>query len=552
MSDTTPTTIGEKIEELREHVKSTPGDSRAQAQLGDLLYQAGDLDNAKTHLSIATAIDPGLVGSYIQLGNICIRDCEYFRALGSWGVAQTFKPQDYIRLKMAMALPPIVENSNYIAIMQARLAQSLKLMAEAELNLEAPARDSATLFYLAYHGYNDRAYYEALVNIYLKSRPEYGAVAPHCAEGRDRSKEPRIKIGFVSSFFFDHSIGRLFKGMIMGLDRKRFHVTVAFAPHRTDHVTEEIQRRVDRTIQLPLELAPAREKLMAQELDVVVYPELGMDVFALCLAMARVAPVQAMSWGHPVTSGIPNMDYFVSAEDLEGPGAEGHYSEKLFKLNTLGTYYTRPKMPESPKTRVEFGMEENINYYMVAQYLFKLHPNFDQILGDVLRRDPKGHILLVHGARRRWSELLLARFKNSIPQVVDRIRFVPSQKHEDFLALMGCVDVSLDIPQFNGGNTTLEALSMGLPVVTMPTEFARGRYCMSIYKHMGYMDLVAETPEQYAEIAVRLATDPDFKEQAKARIAETAPRAFDNKEAISEWERFFVEACAEKGIAPPE
>ncbi len=142
--------------------------------MGDLLYQAGDLDNAKTHLSIATAIEPGLVGSYIQLGNICIRDCEYFRALGCWGMAQTIKPQDYIRLKMAVALPPIVENSNYIAIMQARLAQSLKYMAEVGLDLEAPARDSATLFYLAYLGYNDRPYYEPLVNIYLKSRPEYG------------------------------------------------------------------------------------------------------------------------------------------------------------------------------------------------------------------------------------------------------------------------------------------------------------------------------------------------------------------------------------------
>ena len=89
----------------------------------------------------------------------------------------------------------------------------------------------------------------------------------------------------------------------------------------------------------------------------------------------------------------------------------------------------------------------------------------------------------------------MTRFKTSIPQVVDRIRFVPAQKHEGFLALMECVDVSLDIPQFNGGNTTLEALSMGLPVVTMPIEFARGRYCMSIYKHVGYTDLVADTPE---------------------------------------------------------
>lgn len=428
-------------------------------------------------------------------------------------------------------------------------------MAESGLNLDAAARDGATLFYLAYHGYNDRPYYEALISIYLKSRPDYAAIAPHCVEGgqgRDRAKEPRIKVGFVSSFFFDHSIGRLFKGMIMGLDRKRFHVTVAFAPHRTDHVTDEIKRRVDRTIQLPLNLDSAREKLMAQELDVIVYPELGMDIFALSLAMARLAPVQAMSWGHPVTSGIPNMDYFVSAEDLEGPGAEDHYSEKLFKLKTFGTCYTRPNMPESPKNRADFGMEEDAHYYMVAQYLFKLHPDFDQILGEVLRCDPKGYVLLVHGARRRWSDLLLSRLKASIPQVADRIRFIPSQLHDDYLSLMSCADVSLDIPQFNGGNTTLEALSMWLPVVTLPTEFARGRYCASIYKHMGYTDLVAETPEQYVEIAVRLATDEKFKTEVKARIAETVPRAFENQEAIREWERFFVEACAEKGIKQPE
>jgi len=131
--------------------------------------------------------------------------------------------------------------------------------------------------------------------------------------------------------------------MIIGSDRKRFHVTVAFALHWTDHLTKEMQRRVDRTIQLPLDLAVAQEKLMAQELDVVVYPELGMDVFAMSLAMARFAPVQAMSWGHFVTSGIPNMDYFVSAENIEGPDAEDHYSKKLFKLNAFGTCYSRLK-----------------------------------------------------------------------------------------------------------------------------------------------------------------------------------------------------------------
>lgn len=122
MVDTSVGAATSQLDKLREQVKATPGDSGAQAQLGDLLYQMGDLDNAKNHLSIATAINPGLVGSYIQLGNICLRDGEYYRALGCWGAAQTFKPQDYIRLKMAIALTPIIENKNFIVIMKTRLA----------------------------------------------------------------------------------------------------------------------------------------------------------------------------------------------------------------------------------------------------------------------------------------------------------------------------------------------------------------------------------------------------------------------------------------------
>ena len=102
-------------------------------------------------------------------------------------------------------------------------------------------------------------------------------------------------------------------------------------------------------------------------------------------------------------------------------------------------------------------------------------------------------MLLVHGRHRVWSQLLKTRFRRAFPDASERVQFVNSRKREDFLAFLACVDVSLDIPHFNGGNTTLEALAVGTPVVTMATDFMRGRVCAAIYRKMGVGSLIAKT-----------------------------------------------------------
>ncbi len=273
-----------------------------------------------------------------------------------------------------------------------------------------------------------------------------------------------------------------------------------------------------------------------------------MDIFTYGLAFARLAPVQCTTWGHPVTTGIPAMDYFVSDADMEPEGADEHYSERLVRLDTLTTHYRKPELSEYPKTRSAFGLDEEAHYYLVAQYLFKIHPDFDLILGEILRRDPEGRVLLVHGARRAWSQILMARFRRAMPEVAERIQFIDQQSQKDFLALMTAVDVSLDIPHFNGGNTAIEALTVGTPVVTMPTALARGRFCSALYKHIGVTDCITETPDDYVDLAVRLATEPSFRKKIVKKILKNKDRLFENEKAISAWERFFLEACEDIGL----
>lgn len=540
-----------KIAEARQRLAEKPDDARLHAALATLLKGKGDVEGAKRHFQIATALDPTLSGAAVELGNILLRECDITGALASFGLAQVYRPDEALRLRMALMVPPIVESRAHITLLASRVKRALAAFAAKPPAIADPSRDAAALFYLAYYGLFDREFYEQLADIHLKACPALAQAAPHVAAGRARQAEPRIKVGFVSRFFFDHSIGRLNRGLIANLDRERFHVTVALVPYIADAVTKSIAGSADRALSLPLDLDRARAALAREELDVIVYPEIGMDSFTYCLAFARLAPVQCASWGHPVTTGIPNVDYFVSGADMEIEGADAHYRETLVRLDTFTSYYHRPETSTTPKTRADFGLADDAHYYVVAQYLFKVHPEFDRIMASILEGDPKGRILMVEGSVPKWSRLLQARFNKTIPAVSDRIRFLPRQPQKDFFQLLGCVDVSLDIPYFNGGNTTIEALMMGTPVVTLPVPLARGRLCAAIQRHIGVTDTIAATADEYVKTALRLGTDRAYREEVSARILAAAPLLFENAAAVSEWERFFVEACAGKGIHAP-
>lgn len=541
--------IENEISRLKGELEEQPGNSRKQAQLGELLSRIGDYDGAVIHFKLATAIDPTLLDVQLRYANILVRQCNISGALASFSMVQVYKPQNWLRLKMALLLPPIVESVNQIAILRARTGQALRtLLADDNLEIHNPPRDGGSLFYVAYYGQDDRSLYEQLAQLYAKATPGLTMVAPHCDKLPADRGSRKIKVGFVSSFFFDHSIGRLNIGLIANLDREKFDVTLVVIPHKKDHMTQAISENADRTIEVPFDLATARDDIAEQEFDILVYPEIGMDIFTYSLACARLAPVQCVSWGHPVTTGIANMDYFVSSEELETQNSDAHYSEKLVRLGTLPPYYEKPLSSEKEFERAHFGLEEGVRYYLVAQYLFKIHPEFDAIMAAILERDPEGVVLLVHGTQPIWSNLIWGRFKRKYPDLADRLQFVNSRPRDEFLSFLSFVDVSLDIPHFNGGNTTIEALSVHTPVVTMPSEFMRGRVCAAIYKQIGLSDLIAETPKEYVNLAVQIATDDTFRKEVKDSIADKIDGFFENENVIREWENFFLMACEEKGL----
>src|SRR5208282_698753 len=136
---------------------------------------------------------------------------------------------------------------------------------------------------------------------------------------------------------------------------------------------------------------------------------------------------QCVTWGHPVTTGLGSLDYFVSSELFENAEADAQYRETLVRLKGMPYFSYRPP-PPVPRDRAYFTLPEDAHLYGCPQSLFKLHPDFDCILGDILRRDPAGILVLNQSAfahYRHWEEILRQRFATSLADVSRQIRFLP-------------------------------------------------------------------------------------------------------------------------------
>ena len=490
------------------------------------------------------ALEPGHAEAHNGLGNALARQGETKEALAHYGRVLELTPTDGLRIRMALTMPVIPLSCAHVAETRREFQKNLAALATEPLSLKNPAAEvGMTTFRLPYHGLNDRELQVNMASLFLKACPSLSFSAPHCAGPPKRAPDSRIKVGFLSRFFTHHTVGKLTRGFIAELPRERFAVTVLTFPQQSDASWEFIRSRADDTVTLPFNLETARRAVAAKELDILLYGEIGMDPFTYFLAFSRLAPVQCVTWGHPVTTGLPTIDYFISSEGLEPADADSHYSERLVRLKRLPTYYYGLKVAIPVKSRQDFGLSDRGALYLCPQSLFKLHPEFDEVVGSLLRADPTGVLILVEGVEAHWTELMKRRFRATIPDVVDRVRFLPKQSGLDFMSLLSLVDVILDPLHWSGGNTTLEALWLGTPIVTLPGAFMRGRVTYACYRQMGLMDCVAATKEDYVEKAVRLAKDRDYRESVKKKILAAKDVLFENRGAVLDLEQFFLKAA---------
>ncbi|HYC44820.1 MAG TPA: hypothetical protein VED01_04975 [Burkholderiales bacterium] len=521
-------------------VARAPDSIAARLALARALLAAGKALRARGHAEAAARID----GAQPAVRAL-VADVE--AALAPHAAATLPGRSSGESIRMALTLPHILGSSAEIAVVREQLSRELDRLKRSALSVADPANAvGLTAFYLAYHGENDRTFQERIANIHLAACPSLAFVAPHCT--RAQAPRERLRIGFVSDYFYDHSIGRVTAGLIEQLDRTRFSVYVFGFREPFDTFSRAIARAADEAIVLPRDLVAARQAIARYELDVLFYPDVGMEPLTYFMTFARLAPVQCTTWGHPVTTGVPAMDWFLSTEYFEAADAAEHYSERLFTLRdaALPGYYRRPDIPPAASP-AQAGFDPARHTYFCPQSLFKLHPDFDAILAEILRRDPEGDIVLVYNERADvfTRPVLEARLARSAADVSERIVFVPRAPSRDgYLQRLMCAHVVLDTPRYCGGNTSLEAISCGALVVTLPSEFNRGRQTYGFFRKIGFMDTVASDAADYVAKAVRIATDAQHRAQLARLQASRVSALYEDAGAIRQIERFFETVAA--------
>jgi protein O-GlcNAc transferase len=433
------------------------------------------------------------------------------------------------RLRRALMLPAILQSSEEIDQIRQRLDRELDELLDRESpKIPNPEFEvGATPFNLAYHGRDDSALMRKLGRVV---RSLYAART--ALDRRPLGSGGRIRIGFVSAYFYTHSIARTTYGLIKDLPRDVFEVHVFAIAPRADDWSETIRRSADRYAGLPLDLGRARDAIESSALDILFYADLGIDPLTYFLAFWRLAPIQLVTWGHPVTTGIDTIDYFVSAEALETQGSENQYTERLIRLpGYFQPRYVRPMLGGPRKSREELGLPAGKHLYCCLQNLFKLHPDFDAAIKAILERDSQAELVLLEFLRPSTTEQLRRRFDRTLGALASKIRFVPRSAHRDFLQYVAAADVVLDPFHFGGNNSSCEALSLGIPVVTLPAFQLRGRFSLALYREMDLDCCIARSPDEYVEIALRLGRDAEYRKSVSEQISARCARLFDRPDA---------------------
>ena len=266
-----------------------------------------------------------------------------------------------------------------------------------------------------------------------------------------------------------------------------------------------------------------------KKLDVVIYPDIGMDATTHYMAMARLAPYQACFQGHPETTGIDTIDYVISSRSYEPPHADENYTERLLCNAGIDTVFKRPAMPECWMTRAELGLPEGKKLYVCPMAIQKIHPDFDAVLADILMRDPNAVIVLFNDFMQQISSELLQR---RILEKCDpsRVVFLGWQPVNVLFSILNEADAILDTIYFGGGTTAQLAFHFGFPIITMPGHYARGRVVFSYYTLMGIENApIAQRLEDYVPMAIKLANDRDYHAALRNEILEKNHLIFDTE-----------------------
>lgn len=530
-----------------------PDYAEARNNLGLVLLEQGKLDDAVASIRRALALKPDYAEAHCNLGNALTDRGKPDEALACYRQALALQP-DYAEARLGQAIAPI-------PIFAASVAESVAAGEEfsralddlAAWNSEHPGMLGKSVgnqqpFYLAYRPYDVTGvlarYGDLVAPAAAAHWQAHSDVSQHTHAPRDR-----IRLVVVSGQVRRHPVWEIvLRGLVAHMDRRRFEIFIYHTGSMVDDETTWARTRVDRLVQGPKSTQAWLDQITQDRPDVIFYPEVGMDPATCTLAALRLAPLQIAGWGHPVTTGLPTMDLYLSAELLEAPGADRHYRERLVRLPGTGVCTEPPAIqsqpwdgPDRPKSVVRFAL---------CQQPIKFDPADDVLLTRIAQAVGPSEFWLASPKKHDWAtaalrERLAAAFRAQGLDPGAHLRVMPWLQRAQFLGFLDQMDVYLDCPAFSGYTTAWQAIHRGLPIVTLEGEYLRQRLAAGLMRLIGITEGIAPSREQYVNIAVRWAQECRQPEQRAARreaIGRAAPKADGNRAAVAAFEQTVIDA----------
>jgi protein O-GlcNAc transferase len=544
-----------------------PDYAEAHSNLGNVLLEQGKLEEAVLSYGRALHFKPDYTEAHSNLGNALKEQGRLEEAAASYRRALALEA-DYgqARLGLALAVIPLIaatvaESSEVIGKFS-RSLDELLAWSSANPGKLGKAVGHNQPFYLAYRPGDVTALLSRYGDLACIAAAAYWQ--PKSEDRRVTQSSPgRIRVVVVSGQVRQHPVWDvLLRGMIANIDRRRFEIFLYHTGSLVDAETEWAQSRVDRFVQGPRPLHVWLEEVARDRPDVMFYPEVGMDPATCALAALRLAPVQVAGWGHPVTTGLPSMDLFVSGELLEGTVAEAHYRERLVRLPGTGVctelVASPPQRWEAPAlatsapgtpARETSAPGTKVVRFALCHQPIKFDPAHDLLFARIAKAVGPSEFWLASPAKLDWVTArvrarLAAAFRGEGLDPDVYLRVMPWLTRDQFAGFLDAMDVYLDCPAFSGYTTAWRAIHRGLPIVTLEGDFLRQRLAAGLLRQIGMTEGIAASGDQYVEIAVRWAAESRRSEEWGARreaMRRAAPRADGNQAAVRAFEQALID-----------
>ncbi|PJI95595.1 putative O-linked N-acetylglucosamine transferase (SPINDLY family) [Acidovorax sp. 69] len=348
----------------------------------------------------------------------------------------------------------------------------------------------------------------------------------------------KLKIGIVSAHIHEHSVWRaIVRGWVEHLDPTEFEIHIFHTGTGRDAQTEMAAGRATRFYYAEGDWVAWAKVISDARLNILAYPEIGMDSTTVRLASLRLAPVQLASWGHPITTGLPTMDVFVSAEALEPEAAYANYSEELIELPGIGCCYHPFSQSPTPIDLTQWGIGNADRILLCAGTPFKYAPQNDVLWIDIAKRCQPCKLVFFRAQPEPLTALLEARLRKKFTEACldfdAHVRFIPWLPQAKFFALLDRADVYLDSVGFSGFNTAMQAIERCTPIVAWDGQFMRGRFASGILRQLELDEWIADSMSDYAALVENLCASSARRDSVRQKISTRRSRLFSDPHAVA-------------------